>query len=113
MSLRDEFQVTFPSNVIGLATNTAGAFETTIAFSLELPGTWEVALIDITNPHTWLNLEKECVIGISTVYNQNDEDNVDIVGEAKIIELVKALKDVESYQECKKKIKQYRNLAGR
>ena len=31
MSLRDEFQVTLPSNVSGLATKTAGAYETTLA----------------------------------------------------------------------------------
>ena len=88
-----------PSNVIGLATNSPGAYETTLAYPLELPGTWEVALLNITYPHTWLDFEKECVIGISTVYNRNDEDNVDIVGEANSMELVKALNDVESYQE--------------
>ena len=70
-------------------------------------------MIDITYPHTWLDLEKECVIGISTVYNQNDEDNVDIVGEANSIELVKALKDVECYQETTNEIQQYRNPPGR
>ena len=104
MSLRDEFQVTLPSNVTGLNTNTPGAYETTLAYPLELSGTWEVALIDITYPHTWLDLEKECVIGISTVYNRNDEDNVDIIGKANSMELVKALKDVESYQETTNEI---------
>ena len=83
----------------GLATNTPGANETTLAYPFELPGTWEVASIDITYPHTWLDFEKECVIGISTMYNRNDEDNVDISGEANSMELVKALEDVESYQE--------------
>ena len=99
MSLRDEFQVTLPSNVTGLAINTPGAYETTLAYRLELPGTSEVALIDITIPHIWLDLEKECAIGISTVYNLNDEYNVNIVGEANSMKLVKALKVVESYQE--------------
>ena len=113
MSLRDEFQVTLPCNVTGLNTNTPGAYETTLAYPLELPGTWEVALIDITYPHTWLDLEKECVIGISTVYNRNDEDNVDIIGEANNMELVKALKDVEGYQETTNKLQQYRNPVGR
>ena len=73
----------------------------------------EVALIDITYPHTWLDLGKECVIGISTVYNRNDEDHVDIIGEANSMELVKALKDVESYQKTTNEIQQYRNPAGR
>ena len=67
MSLRDEFSITFPSNVTGLDTNKPGAYETTLAYQLELFSTWEVALIDITDPHTWLDLEKECIIGISTV----------------------------------------------
>ena len=63
--------------------------------------------------NTWLDLENECVIGISTVYNRNDEDNVDIIAEANSMELVKALKDVESYQETTNEIQQYRNPAGR
>ena len=113
MSLRDEFQVTYPSNVTVLATNTPGAYETTLTYPLELLGTWEVAFIDITYPNTWLDLEKECVIGISTVYNRNDEDNVDIVSEANSMERVKALIDVESYQETRNEILQYRNPAGR
>ena len=50
---------------------------------------------------------------VSTVYNRNDEDNVDIVGEANSMELVKALKDVVSYNETTNEIQQYRNLAGR
>ena len=113
MSLRDEFQVTLPSNVTGLSTNTPGVYETTLAYPLELPGTWEVVLIDLTYPHTWLDLKKECVIGISTVYNLNDEDNVDIVGEANSMELIKAINDVESYQETTNEIQKYRNPAGR
>lgn len=113
MSLRDEFQVYLPSNVTGLDTNKPGAYETTLAYPLELPGNWEVALIDITYPHTWLDLEQECVIGISTVYNRNDEDNVDIVGESNSMKLVKAMKDVESYQQGTNEYMQYRNPAGR
>ena len=58
MSIRDEFQVTLPINVTGLATNTPGACEKTLAYPLELAGTWEAALIDITYPHTWLDLDK-------------------------------------------------------
>ena len=100
MSLGDEFQIILPSNVSGPSTNKPGAYETTIAIPLELSGTWEVSLMDITYPHTWLDLEKECVIGLSSVYGANElEEDVDIIGEANSIELVKALKDVESYQE--------------
>ena len=112
MSLRDEFQVTLHSKVTGLPSNTPGAYETTLAYPLELPCIREVALIDITYLHTWLDLDKKCVLGISTVYNQNDEDNVDIVGETNSMELVKALKDVESYRETMNEIQQYSNPAG-
>ena len=69
MTLSDEFHITLPSNVIDLDTNTPGVNETTLAYSLELPGTWEVVLIDITYPHTWLDVDKVCVIDISPVYN--------------------------------------------
>ena len=97
----------------GLDTKTPDAYETTLAYPLELPGHWDVALIDNTYPHTWLDLETECVIGISTVYNRNDYNNVDIVGEANSIELVKALENEESSQEHTNEIQQYGNPAGR
>ena len=66
-------------------------------------------MIDITYPHTRLDLENQCVIGIPTVYDRNDEANVDIIGEANSMELVKALKNVESYQQSTNYINQYRD----
>ena len=48
MSLGNEFQVALPSNVRGPKFNTPGSYETTLAHPLDLPGTWEVGLIDIT-----------------------------------------------------------------
>ena len=98
MSLPDQFPVTSPSNVPGNPTNKPGAYETTIAVPLELPGTWEVSLMDITYPHTWLDLDTECVIGLSTTFPRGHEEDVDIIGEENSIELIKALKDgVGSY----------------
>ena len=98
MSQSDQFPVTLPSNVPGNATNTPGAYETTLAVPLELPGTWEVSLIDITYPHTWLDLDTESVIGLSTTYPTGDEEDVDIIGEENSMELIKALKEnVGSY----------------
>ena len=47
------------------------------------------------------------------MYNRIDEDNVNIVGEANGMELVKALKKVESYLITTNKIQQYRNPARR
>ena len=52
MSLGDEFHVSHPSNVPGHPNNVTGQYETTLARPLNLPGIWEVALIDITYPHT-------------------------------------------------------------
>ena len=97
MSLCDEFQVTVPSNVFGLNPNKIGAYETTFAYRLELPGTWNVSLIYITYPYTLLDLDKKCVIGISTVLNNpNNSDNADIIGEANSMELVIALTNLAS-----------------
>ena len=98
MSLPDQFPVTLPSNVPGNATNKPGAYETTLAVPLELPGTWEVSLIDITYPHTWLDLDTECVIGLSTTFPRGHEDDVDIIGEENSMDLIKELKlNVGSY----------------
>ena len=103
MSLRYQFQVTLPSNVTGLNTNKPGAYETTLAYPLELPGTWEVSLIDITYTHTWLDLDKESVIGISTVFNNPNNPVIkDIIGKANCMEFVKALKNLAIKASTKK-----------
>ena len=52
MLLGDPFQVTLPSNVKGNDKNTAGQYETTLDTPLDLPGDWELALIDNTYSHT-------------------------------------------------------------
>ena len=57
-SLTNEFQVTLPSNVKGHPRNKPVQFETTLAKPLDLPGDWEVALLDISYPHNWLVLNK-------------------------------------------------------
>ena len=113
MSLRNEFPVTLPSNVTGLDTNTPGAYQTTLSYPHEQPGTWNVALIDITYPHTWLDLDKECVISISTLYDQNNQENINIIGEANSMEIVKLIRNVESYQKSTNEKNQYRDPVGR
>ena len=99
MSLGNEFQVALPSNVRGPKSNTTGSYETTLAHPLDLPGTWEVGLIDITFPHTWLNLNNEIVVGISVAFADHEvvDENEDIIGELNSMELVKALRNVGSY----------------
>ena len=34
------------------------SFETALAKPLDMPGEWEVALIDLSYPHNWTNLDK-------------------------------------------------------
>lgn len=53
----DEFEVTLPSNVRSISySNFPSNYETELARCLQLPGEWEVALIDITYSHNWRNV---------------------------------------------------------
>lgn len=73
MSLGNEFQVCLPSNVFGNDTNTPGKYETTLARPLDLTGSWECALIDITYPNSWFNIENECIVLISALYRDSEK----------------------------------------
>ena len=57
-SLSDEFQVLLPSNVKGNPRNKPNLYETEHAKPLDLPGEWDVALINISYLHNWTNLHK-------------------------------------------------------
>ena len=57
-SMSDEFQVLLPSNVKGNPRNKPNLFKTELAKPLDLPEEWDVALINISYPHNWTNLEK-------------------------------------------------------
>ena len=57
-SLSDEFQVLLPSNVKGNPKNKPNLYETKLAKPLDLLGEWDVALINISYPHNWTNLDK-------------------------------------------------------
>ena len=57
-SLNDEFQVLLPSNVKGNPRNKPNLYETELAKPLELPGEYDVALINISYPHNRTNLDK-------------------------------------------------------
>ena len=56
--MSDEFQVLLPSNVKGNPRNKPYLYETELAKPLDLPGEWDVALINISYPHYWTNLDK-------------------------------------------------------
>ena len=74
MSLSDEFQVTLVSNVKSSARNKPADFETALARPLDLPGDWEVALIDISYPHNWAKLDKPVFFAILTDPTENIAD---------------------------------------
>ena len=57
-SLSDEFQVLLPSNVKGNPRNKHIQYETELAKPLDLPGEWDVALINISYPPNWTHLDK-------------------------------------------------------
>ena len=57
-SLSDEFQVLLPNNIKGNPRNKPNLYETELAKPLDLPGEWDVALINISYPHNWTNLHK-------------------------------------------------------
>ena len=57
-SMSDEFQVLLPSNVENNPRNKHNLFETELAKPLDLPGEWDVALINISYLHNWTNLDK-------------------------------------------------------
>ena len=67
----DEFQVTLASNVKSNARNKPADFATALARPLDLPGEWEVALIDLTYPHNWVNLDKPIYLAILIDPTQN------------------------------------------
>ena len=59
MSLENnEFQVYLPSNVKGNPQNKPYLYETELSKPMDLPGEWDVALINSSYPHNWENLDK-------------------------------------------------------
>ena len=71
-----EFQVVLPSNVPGNTKNTASQYETTLAKPLNLGPGWEVALIDVTFPHTWVNLLKKCLVVVCALYTLEEAEAI-------------------------------------
>ena len=73
MSLGDQFLVKLPSNVKGNDKTRPGQYETTLTTPLNLPGEWDVILIDITYPHTWINLNKDYHLAVFTIFRADEE----------------------------------------
>ena len=98
MSLGDQFLVTLPSNVKGSDKTRPGQYETTLATPLDLPGEWEVALIDMTYPHTWINLSKEYYLAVLTIFREDEkEQKQHILGDAKTNGLILGMDNVKSF----------------
>ena len=85
--ISDEFQVLLPSNVKGNPRNKTNLYETELAKPLDLPGVWNVALINISYPHNWTNLDKsfqyfllrQPIDGvISKFVPENEKDQTDL-----------------------------------
>ena len=58
MSLENnEIQVYLQSNVKGNPWNKPYLYETELSKPMDLPGKWDVALINISYPHNWKNLD--------------------------------------------------------
>ena len=74
-SQSDEFQVLLPSNVNGNPRNKPYQYKTELAKPLDLPGEWDVALINISYPHNWTNLVKPYqffIMRMRSAENAND-----------------------------------------
>ena len=90
--MANSFQVILPSNVKGNPDNKPGQYETTLASTLETPGQWEVAIMNCSYTHSWINIQQEFHVGILTWYTADDseEDRTPILGTAKTLGLVSA-----------------------
>ena len=98
MSLGDEFLVTLHSNVKGNDKNTPGQYETILATPLDLPGEWEVALFDITCPHSWINLKNEYHLAVLRIFRDDEkEQKQHILEDAKTNGFIIGMNDVESF----------------
>lgn len=92
MSERDEFQVWLPSSVKGNVNNTPSQYETTLARPLDMPGNWEVALMDVSYPHNWINIDKEFFIGVLLFIPGDDKlEDVNVIVDPKHFPFVEAI----------------------
>ena len=78
MSLENnKFQVYLPSNVKGNPRNKPYLYETELSKPMDLPGKWDVPLINISYPHNWENLDKSYSYFILRL-NKPDEQNLNL-----------------------------------
>jgi len=98
MSLGDQFQVTLPSNVKGNDKNKPGLYETTLATPLDLPGDWEVAIMDLSYQHKWVNLKKKfCMSVLTTINDDESHFKQNVQGNEDTQALIDGMIDVENF----------------
>ena len=64
MSRRDDFSLILSSNVASNPANKPNLWETQLASPLELEGDWKVAVMSLSYPHNWKNLDKPYTIAL-------------------------------------------------
>ena len=65
---------------------------------MDLPGEWEVALINITYQHTWINLNKEYHLTVLTIFHEDEEEQKQhILGDSTTNNLILGMDNVESF----------------
>jgi hypothetical protein len=72
---RSEFQVTLKSNAKGYGNNTPVNFTNHLARPLNLPGSWSVALIDLSYPHQWTNVVEDLEYAILVPTKETPRNN--------------------------------------
>ena len=102
MSLENnEFQVYLPSNVKGNPRNKPYLYETELSKPMDLPGEWNVALINISDPHNLENLDKSYSYFILRL-QKSDETKFEfeprpIYDEVKIYNIVTKLPEFQNW----------------
>ncbi len=68
-----DFYVTLPSN--SQLDNKLNDFRVHLPYTLNLPGDWEVALVEIMYPHTWVNIEAGVTgaLAVRTRFEEGEE----------------------------------------
>ena len=74
--MSDEYQVLLPSNVNGNLRNKPNLYKTELAKPLDLPGEFDVALINISYPLNWTNLVKPYQFFIMRIRSAENADDV-------------------------------------
>jgi len=85
MFQQTEFQVTLVSNVKSNEQNKSAEFKTALAKPIELNGSWEVGLMEMSYPHNWFNIKEDYYLGLLTP--RSEDEDVVIVNRDETLEI--------------------------